>query len=111
MKQGKKVSLGKFIATRRKYLRYTQEQLAEVINVSKSAIAKWETDGGIPDRDNLRELSGALGVSLDELYRLADDKSAVVNPVINITADVIAMLESHGYVVIAPNENEEEKDA
>lgn len=107
MRQGKKVSLGKFIAGRRKYLRYTQEQLAEVIHVSKSAIAKWETDAGIPDRDNLKELAGALGVSVEELYRLADDKSVVVNPVINVTADVIAMLESYGYTVISPNEKEE----
>lgn len=40
----------------------TQEELAATLNVSKSAIAKWETDGGIPDRDNLYKLAETMGV-------------------------------------------------
>ena len=47
------MSLGQFISIRRKRMLMTQEELAKKTNVSKSAIAKWETDGGIPDRDNL----------------------------------------------------------
>ena len=35
-----KSSLGRFISARRKFLRLTQEELAEKIGVSKSAIAK-----------------------------------------------------------------------
>ena len=42
----------------------TQEELAKKTNVSKSAIAKWETDGGIPDRDNLYKLANILGVTV-----------------------------------------------
>lgn len=47
----------------------SQEKLAEKLNVSRSAIAKWETDGGIPEIDNLLQLSIVFGVSLDELVR------------------------------------------
>lgn len=103
-----KVSLGNLISKRRHYLRLTQEELAERMNVSKSAIAKWETDGGIPDRGNLLKLAEVMDVSINDLYRIIDDKNAHVNSGVNITGDVIASLESYGYIVIAPNEKNEE---
>lgn len=102
---GEKTSLGKFIAMRRKYMRLTQEELAKRIGVSKSAIAKWETDGGLPDRDNLRTLAEVMNVSVDDLHRIikkADIKD--VDLKVNITPDVIATLESYGYRVIRPDE-------
>lgn len=45
----------------------SQEQLAEKISVSRSAIAKWETDKGMPDIDNLKSIAHFLNVSLDYL--------------------------------------------
>ena len=33
-----------------------QEELAKRMGVSKSAIAKWETNEGISDRDNLKKI-------------------------------------------------------
>ena len=38
---GVKISLGRFISTRRKQKFMTQEELANKMHVSKSAIAKW----------------------------------------------------------------------
>lgn len=81
----------------------TQEQLAEKIHVSKSAIAKWETDGGIPDRDNLYRLAEVFGVTVNDLHRIingTDEEERKMD--INITAEVIATLESYGYRVIPP---------
>lgn len=60
---GVKISLGRFISTRRKQKFMTQEELANKMHVSKSAIAKWETDGGVPDRDNLYRAGRKLLVS------------------------------------------------
>lgn len=98
------MSLGRFISSRRRYLRMTQEELADKIHVSKSAIAKWETNGGIPDRDNMQKLSSSLNVSVDELYRIiSTSNSQDVDSAINITAEVIALLESYGYKVIRPD--------
>ncbi len=77
----------------------TQEQLAERVNVSKSAIAKWETNGGIPDRDNLYRLSEVMEVTVDELHRIIRNGSGSAGQDVNITADVIALLESYGYKV------------
>ena len=45
----------------------SQEKLAEQLNVSRSAVAKWEADGGVPEIDNLLQLSSVFGISIDEL--------------------------------------------
>ena len=84
-------------------MRLTQEELAARIGVSKSAIAKWETDGGLPDRDNLKKLAEAIDLSVDELHKVIGNPDASGAEVrINITPDVIATLESYGYKVIGP---------
>ena len=48
----------------------TQELLAEELHVSRSAIAKWESNNGIPEISNLKQISQVLNVSLDELFDL-----------------------------------------
>lgn len=45
----------------------TQEQLAEMIYVTRAAISKWETGKGYPGIDSLKMLSQVFGVSIDEL--------------------------------------------
>lgn len=58
---------GKFIATKRKELGYTQKKLAEKLNVTDKAISKWETGAGMPDISMLKPLSEILGVSVIEI--------------------------------------------
>ena len=67
------MTLGEKIKEARKKCVLSQEQLAEKMNVSRSAIAKWETDKGLPDLDNLKMLSSFLNVSVD--YLLDDGKT------------------------------------
>ena len=103
---GERTSLGRFIAERRKLMKLTQEDLSKRIGVSKSAIAKWETDGGLPDRDNLWKLSEVINVSVDDLHRINDISEAKDADLrVNITRDVIAALESYGYIVIRPGDD------
>ena len=45
----------------------SQEELAAKMSVSRSAIAKWETDKGMPDVQNLKTVAFVLGVSIDYL--------------------------------------------
>ncbi len=45
----------------------SQEQLAEKLSVSRSAVAKWENDIGMPDIDNIRAMAQLLDVSIDYL--------------------------------------------
>lgn len=46
---------------------YSQEELAGKLSVSRSAVAKWESDKGMPDIENLRAIAGLLNVSIDYL--------------------------------------------
>ena len=45
----------------------TQEELAEVLYVSRTAISKWESGRGYPSIDSLKEISGYFSVSIDDL--------------------------------------------
>ncbi|MDH8676906.1 helix-turn-helix transcriptional regulator [Fusibacter bizertensis] len=59
--------LGEKIAKKRKMMNLSQEELAKRLSVSRSAIAKWESDKGIPDIENLKALSRVLNISIDSL--------------------------------------------
>lgn len=50
----------------------TQEELAEALYVSRTAISKWESGRGYPSIDSLKELSRYFSVSIDDL--LSGDK-------------------------------------
>lgn len=62
----------------------TQDELAEKIFVTRTAVSKWETGKGMPGIESLKELSRLFGVSLDELIsdddienkKLSEDKTA-----------------------------------
>ncbi|WP_302826799.1 helix-turn-helix domain-containing protein, partial [Anaerofustis stercorihominis] len=53
----------------RKELNLSQEQFAEKIGVSRQAITKWETEGGIADIDNIIRISKEFDISIDELLK------------------------------------------
>lgn len=55
----------------------SQEQLAEKISVSRSAVAKWESDKGMPDIGNLKAIAALLDTSID--YLLDDDEKISFN--------------------------------
>lgn len=61
------MTLGEKIREARKRSGLSQEQLAEKMCVSRSAVAKWETDKGLPDIGNLKTLGKLLNVSVDSL--------------------------------------------
>ena len=45
----------------------TQEELAEELYVSRTAISKWESGRGYPSIDSLKEISNYFSVTIDEL--------------------------------------------
>ena len=59
----------------------TQEELAEALYVSRTAVSKWESGRGTPSIDSLKALSAFFSVSLDELLsgealvRIAEDEN------------------------------------
>ena len=45
----------------------TQEELAEVLFVSRTAVSKWESGRGYPSIDSLKEIANFFSVTIDEL--------------------------------------------
>lgn len=48
---------------------YSQETLAEKLNVSRQAVSKWESGATLPETDKLITLSNFFGVSIDYLLK------------------------------------------
>ena len=61
------MNLGKKILELRKKEVFSQEQLAEKMNVTRQTISKWELNETTPDIKQAKELSKIFKVSLDEL--------------------------------------------
>ncbi|MBQ4569169.1 MAG: helix-turn-helix transcriptional regulator [Ruminococcus sp.] len=66
------MTLGEKLKLSRNRMGLSQEVLAQKLRVSRSAVAKWETDKGIPDVENLKALAELLGVSVDYLLSEGD---------------------------------------
>lgn len=71
-------TLGKRIASLRKENNLTQEQLAEMLNVTPQAVSKWENDIACPDISLLPELAKTFNVSVDELLIGKKEEKKVV---------------------------------
>ena len=56
------------IAVRRQALGLTQRQLAERLDVSRSAVAMWECEKSVPSLALLPRLAAALGCAIEDLY-------------------------------------------
>lgn len=51
----------------RKIRGLTQEELAEILYVSRTAVSKWESGKGYPSIDSLKEISNYFSVTIDDL--------------------------------------------
>ncbi|MBS7263171.1 MAG: helix-turn-helix transcriptional regulator [Eubacteriales bacterium] len=63
----------------RKSKELTQEELAEALFVSRTAVSKWESGRGYPSIDSLKELSRFFSVTIDELIGPDEILSAAEN--------------------------------
>lgn len=63
------MSLGDKLAKLRKDNNYTQEQLAEILGVSRQAVSKWESDVAYPEIDKLIKLGELYNCSMDYLFK------------------------------------------
>lgn len=61
------ISLAMNLKAAREKANLTQEYVASQLHISRQAISRWETGKGIPDINNLKELSKLYHISLDEL--------------------------------------------
>lgn len=59
----------------RKISGYTQEEVAELINVSRQAVAKWENTDTVPDMNNCLALAKLYKTSLNELVSTPNEST------------------------------------
>lgn len=63
------MTFGERLYQLRKNMNLTQEQLAELLDVSRQSVSKWEQDKAYPEMTRLLFLSDYFQVSLDYLMR------------------------------------------
>lgn len=79
-----RIKIGKFIVKCRKDKLLTQEQLAEILNITSKSVSKWENGICLPDSSLYESLCSVLDISINELFagqriqkedykRIADD--------------------------------------
>ena len=54
----------------RKYLGYTQDKLAKILNISRSTVAMWETTSQLPDYETAQRISQLFNISSDFIYSI-----------------------------------------
>lgn len=59
--------IGKFISERRKHKNLTQQELANLLNISDRAVSKWERGINLPDASLMLELCNILDINVNEL--------------------------------------------
>ena len=73
------MELSEKIQKLRKERGLTQEQVAEQLFVSRTAVSKWETGRGTPSMESLQMLAKFFGITLDELLRAEEVISIAEN--------------------------------
>lgn len=68
----KHMELSEKIQKLRKEHGLTQEQFAEQLFISRTAVSKWETGRGTPSIESLQMISKLYGITLDELLRVEE---------------------------------------
>ena len=101
------IGIGKRIQTRRKQLMFTQEQLAEMMNVSIQMVSNLERGNKAIRIDNLINLSKILDISTDYILTgkaTADDNESLTSCIAQLSLKDRKMVEM--LVEYCLNENE-----
>ena len=61
------MEFGEKLQALRKQKDLTQEELSEILFVSRTAVLKWESGRGYPNIDSLKAIAKFFGISIDEL--------------------------------------------
>ena len=63
-----KVKIGKFLSQCRKAKHITQEQLAQMLDVTNKSVSKWENGCCLPDSTLYEPLCVILGITMNEFF-------------------------------------------
>lgn len=94
--------LGQRIKEEREKRQWTQDYLAETLNVSRQAISKWEVGSTYPDIDRLVQISNLFDITLDSLIKGDDSlkKSIVITKNAKAQTNVWEFMRSTGWIMV-----------
>lgn len=94
--------LGQRIKEDREKRQWTQDYLAETLNVSRQTISKWEVGSTYPDIDRLVQISNLFGITLDSLIKGDDSlkKSIVITKNAKAQTNVWEFMRSTGWMMV-----------
>lgn len=87
------VTLGERIKSIRTKKNISQKELAEALNVNRSAISLYETNRKSPSRENTYKIATVLGVSIDYLLGMQTDLSLETEKINSETAHLMKRLD------------------
>ena len=61
------MEFGKKIKKLRKQKKWTQDELAQKLYISRTAVSKWECGAGYPNIDSLKDIANLFNITIDEL--------------------------------------------
>ncbi len=74
------MTLGEKLSKLRKEYNYTQEQLADILGVSRQSISKWESDIAYPETDKLVKMGKLFECSMDYLLNESITEKQGIQP-------------------------------
>ena len=94
------MTTGEKLALLRKKKGMTQEELSEILNVSRQSVSRWEMDAAFPETDKLIKLSKLFECSIDFLLNNNIQESGEVRTDISIN-DCYKFIRECGYLFLA----------
>ncbi len=94
------MELGKKLSELRRKKGISQEKLAEMLDVSRQAVTKWESGKSNPDTENLILIAEIFDVSLDELCKNEPKKDKKINYATGHILCLLSVLILTAYCVI-----------
>ena len=94
------MTTGEKIAALRRKKGITQEQLSEILNVSRQSVSRWEMDAAFPETEKLIRLSRLLECSIDFLLNNEMQEKTADEPGIS-AAECFRFIRECGYFFLA----------
>ena len=79
---------------------WSQEELAEMLDVSRQSVSKWESAQSVPDMQRIIRLSEIFGVTTDYLLKDSEELAVVAEPSADTNARTVGMEEANAFLSV-----------
>ena len=86
------------IAKLRKKNGWSQEELAEKMNVSRQAVSKWESAQTIPDLGKILQLGNLFGVTTDYLLKDEIEDEEFIGDALDTAVKKVSLAEANSFI-------------